>query len=154
MLVHELEARSWKLVCAESCTGGLLSSWITATPGSSAYFLGAVVSYANEVKHGVLRVSADTLASHGAVSEACASEMAAGALLALGGDLAIAITGIAGPDGGSADKPVGTVHICACDKSGRSLARAYRLTGNRQDVRERSCHAACLLALELMGQAG
>ncbi len=104
-----LARRGWKLALAESCTGGLVGHRITAVPGSSAYFLGGVESYANTVKMKLLGVRRETLATDGAVSEACAREMAAGARTALGADVAVSTTGIAGPDGGTPEKPVGLV---------------------------------------------
>ncbi len=99
------------LATAESCTGGYLAHLITAMPGSSAYFKGAVVSYSNEIKEKLLQVSPDTLATEGAVSENTVRQMVAGALQALNTDYAVAVSGIMGPDGGSAEKPVGMVWI-------------------------------------------
>ena len=101
--------RRCSLVTAESCTGGWIGKALTDVAGSSAWYLGGVVAYSNALKQSLLGVSAETLAVHGAVSEASAREMASGALTRLGGDLALAVTGIAGPDGGQPDKPVGTV---------------------------------------------
>ncbi len=98
---------------AESCTGGNVAASIVSVPGSSAYFKGAIIAYANEVKSNILGVSADTLREHGAVSEQTVTEMVIGTLKALGADVAVAVSGIAGPDGGSTEKPVGTVWICA-----------------------------------------
>jgi nicotinamide-nucleotide amidase len=97
------------LVVAESCTGGWVAKACTDLPGSSQWFLGGAVAYGNDVKAGVLGVSADTLRGEGAVSQAVVREMAAGALQRFGGDIALAVSGIAGPDGGSPGKPVGTV---------------------------------------------
>jgi nicotinamide-nucleotide amidase len=105
-----------KFGAAESCTGGYLSHLITGVPGASAYFPGAAVTYSNELKIKLLGVNPETLAQHGAVSEQTAREMALGALDALGVDVAAAITGIAGPDGGSAEKPVGTVWMAVADR--------------------------------------
>ena len=101
--------RELRLVTAESCTGGWIGKAVTDAPGSSAWYLGGVVSYSNSLKQALLGVHPSTLASHGAVSEAIAREMAIGALETLGGHVAIAVTGIAGPDGGVPGKPVGTV---------------------------------------------
>jgi nicotinamide-nucleotide amidase len=98
-----------RLVTAESCTGGWIAKALTDVPGSSAWFLGGVVAYSNVLKQALLGVRPSTLASHGAVSEATAREMAVGALETLGGQIALAVTGIAGPDGGQPGKPVGTV---------------------------------------------
>ena len=101
------------MATAESCTGGNVAASIVSVPGSSAYFKGAIIAYANEVKSNILGVSADTLREHGAVSEQTVTEMVIGTLKALGADVAVAVSGIAGPDGGSTEKPVGTVWICA-----------------------------------------
>jgi len=98
-----------RLVTAESCTGGWIAKVLTDVPGSSAWFLGGVVAYSNTLKQSLLGVLPSTLAAHGAVSEATAREMAVGALETLGGHVAVAVTGIAGPDGGQPGKPVGTV---------------------------------------------
>lgn len=107
----ELQRRGWRLSTAESCTGGLIGHLLTEIPGSSAYYQGGVIAYANDVKQGVLGVSAETLGADGAVSRACALQMAAGVRRILGTDVAIATTGIAGPGGGTAEKPVGLVYI-------------------------------------------
>jgi len=107
-----LKARGLTCAAAESCTGGLISHLITQVPGSSAYFLGSVVSYSNEIKEKVLGVSTDDLQRHGAVSEEVARAMLAGVLGLTGADVGMAVTGIAGPEGGSGDKPVGTVWVC------------------------------------------
>src|SRR5262249_38412939 len=102
-------AQGLTLATAESCTGGLVAGRLTAIPGSSDVVLGGIVSYANEVKRDVLGVSAETLAVHGAVSAETAVEMVQGARRALGADVAVSITGVAGPDGGTPEKPVGLV---------------------------------------------
>jgi nicotinamide-nucleotide amidase len=110
-IVHLLTAQKRTLALAESCTGGLIANQITNVPGASKIFLGGVVAYANEVKQKFLGVRAKTLAHHGAVSEAVACEMAEGARRKFGADFAIAVTGIAGPTGGTKAKPTGTVFI-------------------------------------------
>lgn len=111
------------LSTAESCTGGFMASQITEVPGSSGYFMGSVVSYANSVKENVLGVSATTLANFGAVSSQCAEEMLAGVLDVIKSDVAIAVTGIAGPGGGSAEKPVGTVFVSVGSKNRHQTIR-------------------------------
>lgn len=133
------------LAVAESCTGGMISALLTDVPGSSDYFLGGVVSYANSAKERFLGVSPATLAAHGAVSAEAAAEMARGARARFGADLAAAVTGIAGPDGGSEAKPVGTVFIALADADGEVGRRRF-FGGDRAVVRR----ASALAALELI----
>jgi competence/damage-inducible protein CinA-like protein len=136
---------------AESCTGGLLAARLTERPGSSAWVLGGVTAYANSAKEQLLDVPADVLAEHGAVSPEVAIALADGARARFGADVGVGITGIAGPGGGTADKPVGTVHICAVGPDGRE-SRALRLPGSRSSVRERSVTRAMhLLRAMLVG---
>lgn len=136
-----LQERGAKLAVAESCTGGLIGARLTAVPGSSRAFTGGVVAYANDVKLDFLGVSADTLAGHGAVSEAVAREMADGAARVFGVEAAIAVTGIAGPDGGTSEKPVGTTWIAI---RWRESVRAWTFVfpGDRDDVRQRAAQWA------------
>jgi nicotinamide-nucleotide amidase len=117
VVVNLLKAKGKTVATAESCTGGYLAHLITAIPGSSAVYAGSIVSYANSVKQGLLLVQQTTLETVGAVSEATVSEMAEGALQQLGTDYAIATSGIMGPDGGSAEKPVGTVWVAVASKT-------------------------------------
>jgi nicotinamide-nucleotide amidase len=139
--------RERRLVAAESCTGGWIAKVLTDIPGSSAWFLGGVVAYSNTLKQALLGVRPSTLAAHGAVSEATAREMAVGALETLGGQIAVAVTGIAGPDGGQPGKPVGTVWFgWAWREAGEIETRIALATfvGDREAVRrqtvERSLH--------------
>jgi nicotinamide-nucleotide amidase len=125
------------LATAESCTGGLVAARLTEVPGSSDVFVGSVVSYSNEVKTKALGVPPEVLAQHGAVSEETAAAMAAGARRALGADVALAVTGVAGPGGGSEEKPVGLVFLHAESPSGRSGRRVV-LPGDREAVRARA----------------
>jgi nicotinamide-nucleotide amidase len=122
------------LFVAESCTGGLLAKRITDVPGSSGYFLGGVVSYADAAKSRLLGVSSRLLAEHGAVSAAAAEAMAQGARQSAGSDIALAITGIAGPAGGSPEKPVGTVFVGLAGRDGCRVER-YQFHGNREEIR-------------------
>jgi nicotinamide-nucleotide amidase len=134
------------LAVAESCTGGMISSLLTDVPGSSDYFVGGIVSYANSAKTSLLDVRQETLAAHGAVSEQTAREMARGALQRFGADVALAVTGIAGPDGGSEEKPVGTVFFALAGgpEGERGWKRAFG--GDRATIRTAASH----LALELL----
>ena len=131
------------LASAESCTGGNIAHWITALPGASDYYLGGVVSYANQVKAGVLGVSSDDLKTHGAVSEPVAKQMAAGARRVTGANWAISTTGIAGPGGGTPEKPVGTVWIGLAGPHGAE-ARKFLFSSTR----ERNIGKASAQALE------
>lgn len=121
---------------AESCTGGLIAHRLTNVSGSSAYFIGGVVAYSNQVKERVLGVSGETLTAYGAVSEACAREMARGARRLFGTDVAISSTGIAGPTGGTAEKPVGLVYVALAapdlERCERHLWQGDRLENKRQ----------------------
>ena len=134
-----LRARSLRLATAESCTGGLIGSRITNVPGSSDYYAGGVVAYSNHLKQELLGVSRTTLKMFGAVSEETACEMATGARTRTGTDIAVATTGIAGPTGGTEDKPVGTVCIALAAAVGGSeeevRSQTYRLWGNREWVK-------------------
>ena len=147
-LGHVLRERGIRLAVAESCTGGLIGALLTDTPGASEYFLGGVVSYANEVKQGLLGVSAESLGQHGAVSREVAEQMASGALRAMGAELAVSVTGIAGPDGGSDAKPVGTVWIGVATLAG-CYAECFQFGRERDVVRQR----AASMALELARRA-
>jgi nicotinamide-nucleotide amidase len=131
-----------RIATAESCTGGLLSARLTDLPGSSAYVAGGIVAYANEAKAELLGVAPDLIATHGAVSEPVAEAMADGALSRFGADTAIAITGIAGPGGGTKDKPVGTVCFTVNLTDGGTSTRTLRLPGDRSDIRERATTVA------------
>ena len=133
-LVELLKAQGLTCATAESCTGGGVGSAITAVPGSSAVFAGGVISYSNEVKQNVLGVSADILQNVGAVSAETAAQMAAGARRLLKTDLAVSLTGIAGPDGGSDEKPVGLVWFGLATKDGVRTEKAI-FRGDRAQVR-------------------
>ncbi|MEM8963974.1 MAG: competence/damage-inducible protein A [Acidobacteriota bacterium] len=122
------------IAIGESCTGGLVTEMLTRVPGSSAYLIGGVVAYSNTVKTALLSVDDELVATHGAVSEPVARAMARGVRRRLGADLGIGITGIAGPGGGSEDKPVGTVHLAVADADGE-LHRTARFPGDRERIR-------------------
>ena len=131
-----------RVATAESCTAGLLAARLTERPGSSTYTAGGVVAYANEAKVELLGVDPALIEAQGVVSEPVAEAMAAGALRRFGADTAIAITGIAGPGGGTPEKPVGTVCFCVMLADGDTVTRTVRLPGERADIRERSTTVA------------
>ncbi|HET7857178.1 MAG TPA: competence/damage-inducible protein A [Gaiellaceae bacterium] len=137
---------------AESCTGGLVAAQLTRVPGSSDVFRGGIVAYENDVKLAQLGVPEETLASHGAVSAETAAAMAAGALATLGVDTAVSVTGIAGPDGGTVEKPVGLVYLHAKGPGG-SDALELRLHGDREQIRRRATVAALHLLRRLLTQS-
>ncbi len=144
-----LLARGATLATAESCTGGMIGQTITAISGSSAYYLGGVIAYANAVKQGVLGVSDATLRDHGAVSEACVRELSEGVRKLLGATYGIAVSGVAGPSGGTPEKPVGTVWIAAAGPD-RTLCRLVSWPGDREQVRKIATAAALNLLHKLM----
>lgn len=146
-----LLAKKYTIACAESCTGGLLSARLTAIPGSSAHIQGGVVSYANEVKENVLGVSAETLATVGAVSEETAGQMAVGVRRVLGTDIGVGITGIAGPTGDTVDKPLGLVYISVDGVNGTITTRNI-FTGDRQAVRWQATDKALQMVREYLSK--
>ena len=145
-----LQAKGLMLATAESCTGGWVAQAITAIAGSSGWFERGFVTYSDVAKMEMLGVSAGTLASHGAVSEQTAREMSTGALAHSRAQLAVAITGIAGPGGGSPEKPVGTVCFAWARRDGATRAQTRRFEGDRESVRRRSVVAALEGVLELL----
>ncbi len=134
VVLNLLEARGLTLALAESITGGMIGEMITRVPGSSRTFMGSVVSYSNDMKERVLGVSTETLLTHGAVSHQCAREMALGAVRVGGADVGLSVTGIAGPDGGSPEKPVGTFFIGLVTPE-TTLSRGFLLPGQREWVK-------------------
>ncbi len=147
LVAGALEAQGLTVATAESCTGGLLAARLTARPGSSAWVLGGAAAYADSAKERLLGVPGGLLAERGAVSAEVAVALAEGARDRFGADVGVGITGIAGPGGGTPEKPVGTVHLCALSPAGRQV-RAVRLPGNRDAVRNRSV----VLAMQLLRQ--
>lgn len=144
-----LSAGDLTLATAESCTGGHIAHRITTVAGSSAWFLGGVVAYSNPVKQEVLGVSPENLERYGAVSQAVVEQMAQGVSRLLHTDCAVATSGIAGPGGGTPDKPVGTVWIAALYKD-RIQSNLFHFEGNRLEVIEQSSRAALLMLLDLL----
>lgn len=154
-LLHEIAAllqeKNWQLVTAESCTGGIVAGYITEIPGSSLWFERGFVTYSNLAKEQMLGVSKPLLLKHGAVSEPTAAAMATGALEHSAGQIAVSITGIAGPDGGTREKPVGTVCFGWMAQH-MNMAKTVRkqFTGNRHEIRLAACQEALAGVLSLL----
>lgn len=140
-LAEQLLSKHWMLATAESCTGGLIATTCTDLAGSSAWFDRAFVTYSNAAKSDMLGVSSDLIRTHGAVSEPVARAMALGAVYRSLADVSVAVTGVAGPGGGSDDKPVGTVWV-AWNIQGRVQAEVHFFPGDRQQVRHASARCA------------
>jgi nicotinamide-nucleotide amidase len=150
VVLQRSRERGFRLAVAESCTGGVLGARLTAIPGSSDVFIGGVIAYDDEVKVRLVGVDRATLRDHGAVSEQTVREMVAGIRRAMDAQIAVAITGIAGPDGGTAEKPVGLVWIAA-DVDGRVRASHRIYPGNREEIRQRAAQAALDLIRRMLG---
>ena len=144
-----MKEKNLTLSTAESCTGGMIGSCITAVPGASSVYMGSAITYSNEMKQLLLNVSGDTLAAHGAVSSQTAFEMAEGACRNLKTDAAIAVTGIAGPDGGTIEKPVGLVYA-GVSLNGKTRVTELHLNGDRQSIRQRTCAMALFELYKLL----
>ncbi len=144
-----LRKRNWKLVTAESCTGGMIAAALTALPGVSSVFLGGAVVYSNELKQQLLGVSNEILNTHGAVSAECVEAMTDGATAIFNAECAIAVSGIAGPEGGSEEKPVGLVYI-GVRAGERRLVEKFLFRGDRNSVRERAAGSGLLLLHRLL----
>ena len=138
----KLQARQWRVATAESCTGGLVGQLLTSLPGCSSWFERGFITYSNVSKQEMLDVSATTLETFGAVSEETASEMAKGALMHSHAHVSLSITGIAGPDGGTREKPVGLVCYGWALSDGTAMTSTCRLSGDREEVRTRAAAAA------------
>ena len=150
-LGRALHSRGWRLATAESCTGGWIAKAMTDVAGSSQWFAGGIVAYSNPAKIALLGVPGDVLAAHGAVSEETVRAMAEGARSRFAADLAVAVSGVAGPDGGSADKPVGTVHFAWAAPGGVTAARRI-FAGDRETVRRLSVALALERLVELASE--
>lgn len=151
MLVGFFSEHKLTFALAESCTGGMIAARITSIPGASAIFNGGVVCYANNVKRDVLGVPQGILETEGAVSESCAKAMADGARTILNADIAVSVTGIAGPEGGTPTKPVGLVFIGTATK-GAVTAERHLFTGDRAQIRQQASEVALQAALEIAQQ--
>ena len=148
--ISQLEAKGLMCATAESCTGGLLAYHFTRNSGSSKVFLGGVVSYANEIKQGILGVRKSSLEDFGAVSEQVVAQMLIGAIDKFGAQVALASSGIAGPSGGSAQKPVGTVFLGALKEGGKPLIEQHFFAGNRTLIQEQSCQKTLEMLLKII----
>lgn len=150
-VADRLRARGWMLATAESCTGGWIGELLTSLPGSSHWYERGFITYANAAKVEMLGVPDDTLAAHGAVSEQTAAAMAAGALKHSHAQAALAVSGIAGPGGGSREKPVGLVCYGWALADGTVMSSTCRLDGDREEIRSRAVAAALRGLIELIG---
>jgi len=148
-LIDVLRSKGLRMSAAESCTGGMIGCMMTSVPGSSDVFLGSAVTYSNEAKESILKVSHQTLMDHGAVSEETAREMAIGSIDAYGSDIAVAVTGIAGPGGATDTKPVGLVYIAVADGP-RTVVTKNNFEGDRQSVRKQTALEAIRLAKDMV----
>ncbi len=148
-LVSEAYSKGLTVSFAESCTGGMIASSVTDVPGASAVFLGSAVTYSNEAKIKILGVGPDIIVEHGAVSAECAEKMAEGARRIFGSDVALSVTGIAGPDGGSEEKPVGTVWFGISAKDA-TVTFKRKFSGERADIRSSAVKEALTSILERM----
>lgn len=149
LLGEKLRASNLTVSTAESCTGGLIAHKITSIAGSSDYFVGSIVSYANEIKENVLHVDKNTIALHGVVSQQVVEQMAENCAKLLNTDCSIAVSGIAGPSGGSDEKPVGTVWVCTCYR-GEILSKKYNTGNMRSENISRSANMAMLQLLKML----
>jgi len=144
-----LREKGLKLAVAESCTGGLIASRVTDVAGSSDYFNAGVVSYSNEAKQRLLSVPAASIESYGAVSKEVAQEMAEGVRAAIGADIGLSVTGIAGPTGGSPEKPVGTVYIGLATGTG-AFVKKFQFKGERPDIKSQTSTEALQFAIDFL----
>lgn len=149
-LVEKATLKGWKIATAESCTGGLIGAAITATSGSSAMFKGGIIAYDNQIKTKLLAVPPSTIGKYGAVSEIVATRMAAGAVERLDVDLAVAVTGVAGPGGGSEEKPVGNVWIGIATREASFATHHHFADMSRNKVRDATCLEALKALLSQM----
>lgn len=150
LLGAALSASGKTVAVAESCTGGLLGGAITSIPGSSRYFSGGVLAYGNAAKTSLLAVPPDLISAHGAVSREVALAMAEGVLSLFRADLSIAVTGVAGPGGGSRGKPVGTVWVAVVAPGGVRYAHRFRFSGDREAVRRETVRASLGAAVDVL----
>lgn len=155
VIINCLISQGFTLATAESCTGGFISHRLTNVSGSSSVFVGGIVAYSNEVKKSLLGVSEVLLVEYGAVSNPVALEMAKGVCKILHSDIGAGVTGIAGPTGGTAEKPVGLVYISAvCPSHDIEVVREYRFRGTRLEIKNQTSEAVLNLLLEIINEIG
>lgn len=152
-IAEQLLQRKWRFGTAESCTGGLISGICTSLPGSSRWFEGGIVSYSNDMKQDLLNVKPSTLEQEGAVSELCVIEMARGAQICLNCEVALSVSGIAGPEGGSQEKPIGTVCFGWAIKD-QTFQEMKRFSGNRESIRDQAASYALSKLASLLQHYG
>ncbi len=145
-LLEEFTKRNLTLAIGESCTGGLLASYIVSIPGASKYFLGGIIAYSNDIKMRILGVRKETIEKYGAVSEECVKEMVLGIAKLFKSDVSIAITGIAGPSGGTKEKPVGLVYIAILHKNLKVEKQVF--SGERNEIREKVARRAIEILID------
>ncbi len=143
-VVARLKEKGWQVTCAESCTGGMIAATLVNVAGVSDVFMESYVTYANASKHKLIGVKEETLETHGAVSRQVAEQMAEGAAKEASAQAAVAVTGIAGPDGGTPDKPVGLVYI-GCFVAGKTVVTENHFDGSRMEIRKQTTQAALTL---------
>ena len=146
--------RQLMIATVESCTGGFIAEAITRVAGSSQWFERGLVTYSNAAKRELVGVNEKTLRTHGAVSSKVAQEMAIGGVRSSSADLAISVTGIAGPDGGSKQKPVGTVYVAWAERSGRVIDRRFLFAGDRHAIRQHTVNSALVGAIRFLKDSG
>lgn len=142
--------KDFTIACAESCTGGLLTSRLTDVAGSSAYVQGSIVSYSNEIKNAILHVDAETLKNFGAVSEQTARQMSSNVRELFKTNIGVGVTGIAGPSGGTKEKPVGTVYI-SVSNSEKTIVKRFQFSGSRHEIKNQSCNSAMEMLKDFLG---
>ena len=150
-LSEKLRTKQWKMVSAESCTGGMIAAAMTDLAGSSEIFDRGFVTYSNQSKSDMLGVPSTTLDTYGAVSAQTAKEMASGAIKNSQADVAVSVTGIAGPSGGSADKPIGLVYIGVIKKGNEPIVHRHIFSGSRDEVRQNTRDTALTYLIDLIG---
>ncbi len=149
-VIEAAQDAKWKISTVESCTGGMVFAGLTDIAGASAVLDRGFITYSNQAKQDMVGVSSSTLEAHGAVSQQCAAAMAVGGITRSGADVSLSITGVAGPTGGTPDKPVGLVWMAIATKDGAQFSKRFNFTGDRQTVRNQAVEAGLNLILEAL----